>query len=151
MAAKADQSVDQAVLDLLVKVDKKKKEIAKLKVRPVWKTSCTFGRDPNSTQDRTNIQTVRETRKLVEIYAFLTSQQSGLENAALELGVDFDGTWLNYSISDWKEDLKTRASQLSIESKQKELDTLDDRVNRLVSPDQRRVMELKALQQMLED
>ena len=148
---KTNDSVDQAVLDLLVKVDQKKKEIAKAKTRPSWKTSCTFGRDPASAADRTNIQTVRESRKLVEIYAFLTSQESELHKAAKELNVEFDGTWQNYSINDWKDDLKTRAGQLSIESKQKELDALDERVNRLVSPDQRRAMELKALQQMLED
>jgi len=151
MEHKTDELVDQEVLNLLVTVDKRKKEIAKLKVRPTWKTNCTFGRDPNSIQDRINIQTVRGTRKLVEIYAFLINQQTGLEVAAKELGVDFDGTWLNYPINDWKEDLKTRALQLSIESKQKELDILDARVNNLVSPQQRRIMELKALQQMLKD
>jgi hypothetical protein len=145
------ESVDQAVLDLLVKVDKKKKEIEKAKIRPSWKTSCTLGRDPNSTQDRTNIQTVREIRKLVELYAFLTQQQHLHIAAAAELGVDYDGTWQNYPINDWKDDLKTRVSQLSIEKKQKELDDLDDRVNRLVSPEQRRVMELQALQQILTD
>ncbi len=151
MALKKDESVDKAVLELLVKVDKKKKEIAKAKVRPSWKTSCTFGKDPNSTQDRINIQTVRETRKLVEILAFLNSQQESLKKAAEELGVEFDGNWQNYSINDWKEDLKTRVNQLSVESKQKELDALDERVNRLVSPEQRRVMELTALQEILSD
>lgn len=149
--AGTDESVDQAVLDLLVKVDKKKKEIAKAKTRPSWKTSCTLGRDPASTQDRVNIQTVREPRKLIEMYAFLTQQQSSLEEAAEEMGLDYDDTWQSYSILDWKEDLKTRANQLSIEKKQRELDGLDARVNGLVSPEQRRIMELKALQQMLGD
>jgi len=151
MAVKVDESVDQAVLDLLVKVEQKKKEIAKAKTRPVWRTSCTFGKDPNSTQDRTNIQTVRDTRKLVEIFAFLNIQQQELRRAADDLNVDFDGNWLSYSISDWKEDIRTRVAQLSIEQKQKEIDILDERVNRLVTPEQRRIMELKALQQILGD
>lgn len=151
MASKADESVDQAVLALLVKVEQKKKEIEKAKTRPVWKTSCTFGRDPSTTADRTNIQTVRDVRKLVEIYAFLKNQEVELSKAAKELGVDFDGTWQAYPISDWKDDLKTRVEQLSIEKKQKELEELDVKVNRLVSPDQRRVMELRALQAALGD
>lgn len=145
-----EASVDDAVLELLLKVERKKKEIEKAKVRPSWKTNCSFGRDPASTQDRINIQVVQP-RKLIEIYAFLTSQEQSLEVAAQELGIEFDGTWLNYPINDWKADLKTRALHLSIEKKQKEIDELDARVNRLVSPDQRRVMELKALQQMLKD
>lgn len=148
---KKDVSVDQAVMDLLVRVDAKKKEIASAKVRPSWKTNCTFGKDPSSAQDRINIQTVKEPRKLLEIYAFLTAQQRDLHAASEDLGLEFDGTWMNYPIKDWKEDLKTRSGQLSIEKKQKELDDLDARVNRLVSPDQRRAMELEALQQMLRD
>ena len=151
MASKVDSSVDDQVMKLLVTVDKKKKEIAALKARPTWKTSCTFGRDPNSSQDRINIQTVRETRKLVEVYAFLATQQTELKKAADELGVDFDGAWLNYPISDWQDDIRTRIGMLSIEKKQKELDVLDERVNRLVSPEQRRAMELKAIQQELGD
>jgi len=151
MASKTDESVDQAVLTLLVKVEQKKKEIEKAKTRPVWKTNCTFGRDPSTTQDRTNIQTVRDVRKLVEIYAFLSNQESELAKAAKALGVDFDGTWQTFSISDWKDDLKTRVEMLSIEKKQKELEELDIKVNRLVSPEQRRVMELRALQEALKD
>ncbi len=145
----ADTSVDKAVMDLLVKVEQKKKEIEAAKVRPTWKTSCSFGKDPNTTTDRVNIQVVKDPRKLLEIYSFLSSQQGLMENSAKELGLEFDGTWQNYSFADWKDDLKTRAGQLSIEKKQKELDDLDARVNRLVSPEQRRVMELAALQQLL--
>lgn len=150
-ADQTELSVDQEVMKLLATVDRKKKEITKAKARPSWKTNCSFGRDPSSPDNRINIQTVREPRKLVEIYAFLTSQEKELQAAAEELGVDFDGIWQNSSISDWKDDLKTRAGQLSIEKKQKELDDLDSRVNRLVSPEQRRAMELKALQQILQD
>ena len=40
---------------------------------------------------------------------------------------------------------------LSIEKKQKELEELDVKVNRLVSPEQRRVMELRALQEAFKD
>jgi signal recognition particle subunit SEC65 len=151
MTNKADESVDQAVLALLVKVEQKKREIEKAKTRPFWKTSCTFGRDETTTADRTNIQTVRDVRKLVEIYAFLNTQEAELSKAAKQLGVDFNGTWQAYPISDWKEDLKTRVEMLSIEKKQKELEELDIKVNRLVSPEQRRVMELRALQEALKD
>lgn len=147
----ANKSADELVLEMLVKVDRKKKEIAKAKVRPTWKTNCSFGKDPNSSQDRMNIQVIKEPRKLIEICAFLNGIQGSLNTAAQELGFDFDGTWLNYSINDWKDDLKTRASQLTIEKKQKELDELDERVNKLVSPEQRRVMELTALQEILKD
>jgi cell division protein FtsL len=145
----ADQNIDQAVMDLLVKVQQKKKEIENAKERPVWRTSCSFGKDPNSTTDRVNIQVVKDPRKLIEIWAFLTSQQNSMLNAANDLGLDFDGMWQNYTFAEWKRDLQTRAGQLRIEKKQKELDDLDARVNALVTPEQRRVMELSVLQQLL--
>lgn len=151
MTNKPEESVDQAVMDLLIRVERKKKDIEKSKTRPSWKTSCSFGKDPNSTQDRVNIQTIREIRKLVEIYAFLKMQQDSLFSAAQELGVEYEQSWQNYSFNDWKEDIRTRIGQLSLEKKQKELEELDARVNRLVSPEQRRAMELKALQEMLKD
>jgi len=145
----ADQNIDQAVMDLLVKVQQKKKEIENAKERPVWRTSCSFGKDPNLTTDRVNIQVVKDPRKLIEIWAFLTSQQNSMLNAANDLGLDFDGMWQNYTFAEWKRDLQTRAGQLRIEKKQKELDDLDARVNALVTPEQRRVMELSVLQQLL--
>lgn len=145
----SDPNIDQAVMELLVKVQQKKKEIEAAKVRPNWKTSCSFGKDSNSTTDRVNIQVVKDPRKLLEIWAFLSSQQGLLENAEKELSLEFDGTWQNYTFSEWKEDLKTRAAQLRLEKKQKELDDLDVRVNGLVTPEQRRVMELAVLQQLL--
>lgn len=151
MANKTDESIDQAVLALLVKVDQKKKEIEKAKKRPVWKTSTSFGRDPSSAQDRVNIQTVNKLDKLLEIYAFLDSYEVSIAKAATELGLDFDITWQAYPIKDWKDDIRARVEQLSIEKKQRDLEDLDAKVNRLVSPEQRRAMELKALQQILGD
>lgn len=148
---KMEESVDQAVLALLVKVEKKKQEIEKAKKRPTWKTSCSLGRDPSTTATRVNIQTVRDVRVLVELYAFLLDQQDSLKKAATELGVEEEDSWQDKPIDDWKDDIKTRVSQLSIEKKQKELEELDNRVNRLVSPEQRRIMELRALQEALGD
>jgi len=142
-------SEDELVIELLIKVQNKKEEISKAKVKPFWKTSCSFGKNAEDTKDRVNIQVVRDSRKLLEIYAFLTEHEKSLSAAAQELGESFDGTWLSYPIKDWKEDIRYRLSYLSLEKKQKDLDDLDERVNKLVSPEQRRRMEIKILQQML--
>ena len=148
-AAASKTDIDSAVINMLTQIEAKKKELAKAKVRPVWKTSCTFGRDPSVSTNRTNIQTVRDIRTLVEIYGFLNTQEKELDLAADQLGVNVTPTWQNYTFLEWKEDLQTRVGQLSIEEKQKELDELDRRVNSLVTPEQRRAMELEALQKIL--
>ena len=73
------------------------------------------------------------------------------EKAAEELGLPVDLIWLGYPIADWKMDLKSRAAQLSVEQKKREIEALSKRVDKLVSPDQRREMELKALQLILDE
>lgn len=148
MATKT-KTTDDAVMELLVTVQEKKAEIKSLKKRPQWKTNCSFGIDPDSTHDRKNIQVERNPRTIVNWYVFLLEMEERHAQASHELGLPVDLTHLAYPIADWKDDLKARANQLIVEQKQKEMEKLDTRVNMLVSPDQRRAMELEALQQIL--
>lgn len=145
------KSTDEAVLELLKKVEQKRAEIKKAQKRPQYKTNLTIGYDPNTTAGRIMIQTVTDTNKLADIYAFLIQKEEALTQAYGELGLPEDLTYMGYSIDDWKDDLKARAAQLSIDIKKRELDVLDKRVNSLVSPEQRRIMELEALTAELAD
>jgi len=149
MAKKKD--VDAAVLGLLKQVEKKKLEIKKAKKKPQWKTNCTIGYDPESPDGRVNIMTVRSLPKILDLTAFLLQRKQLAEDAAKVLGVDPNFEYMAYLIDEWIDDLKTRAGQLTIEQKQKELEELDKRVNKLVSPDQRREMELEALEALVAD
>ena len=138
--------MDSAVLDLLKKVQVKKEEIKKAKTRPSWKTNCVFPLPGGVV----HIQTVSTTTKLIELQAYLNQQESAMKQAAEELEVEFDGTLCSgFSFDDWREDIKSRANQLLLNKKETELKELDERVNKLVSPDQRREMELKALMDIL--
>lgn len=148
-----DKTTDEAVMELLKKVAQKKDEIKALKKRPHWKTNCSFGFNPEDSHGRVNIQIIKDTKKIINIYAFLNRHLKDTVEAALALGLEgeFDSTWQGYSITDWQDDLQQRADQLSLETKQREVDELDERVNKLVSPEQRREMELAALQELLDD
>lgn len=139
------KTMDEQVMDLLAKVTEKKKEIEKLSRKASWATTCTIG-FTDSVNDRVNIMTIKDQAKLVQIYATLLVIEEKWKQANLELGLVVEPLHQNYKISDWKLDLQFRAGQLSIENKKKELEKLDERVNKLVSPEQRREMELKALQ-----
>jgi len=146
----SQKDIDKAVLELLVKVEEKKEEIKKLKSRPQWLTNCSFSKNPDITDPvkRVNIQ-IQSAEVLVDFYAYLLEREEFLTRAAEELGIEADLTHLGCKIADWKADFKTRINQLSIEKKQAELDALDKRVNKLVSAEQRREMELQAIQEML--
>lgn len=145
----AKKSTDEAVMALLQKVAEKKAEILKATQKPQWKTNCTIGFDPETTAGRVNIMTVRDINKLLDIECFLLQRNDYQKKAAAQLGVEPNYEYMGYSIADWEADLKFRADQLGIEQKKRELDELDKRVNSLVSPDQRREMELEALQKVL--
>ena len=143
------KTTDDLVLEMLKKVQQKKEEVKAAKKKPQWKTNLSIGRDSSTSQGRVNIMTRTDPNEIIDWFIFLTQKEEGVEKAAEELGLPADTTWLGYSIEDWKCDLKARAAQLSIDAKQKEIEALDKRVNKLVSPDQRREMELAALQALL--
>ncbi len=145
----AKQTTDEAVMKLLRTVQQKKDEIANASKKPQWKTNCTIGFNPESATDRINIMTVTNQTKITNLYAFLLEQEEYMQRAAADLGVELNLTYMAYPIEEWKDDLKTRTAQLGLEQKKKDLAVLDKRVNSLVSPDQRREMELQSLQEVL--
>jgi hypothetical protein len=144
--------VDKAVLQLLTKVREKKEAIKTAQKKPQWLTSCTLdlAGGSRSAQDRLNIQTVRDKARLMEVGAFLLRREKDTKQAADLLELPYDGSYMGYPIVDWIADLKTRVGMLKVEEQKKELDALNKRVDKLVSPEQRREMELLELQKLLD-
>lgn len=138
------KTTDQIVLELLEKIQSKKAEIKSIE-RPQWKTSTTLGLDESS-PNRTNLQVETDVSRLVGLHAFLSAKKDYYEQSRLELGVSGKFKWMAYSFEDWDADIRTRISQLEIKNKKAELDGLEARIDRLISPEQRRELELKALQ-----
>jgi hypothetical protein len=143
----AKKTVDEMVLDLLRKVQQQKEEVKAASKKPNWLTSLSFSFNPkDSITDRINIGVVKEPERLAEIYAFLLVKEEYGKKAALELNLEVDPSYLAYPISAWKEDIRTRAAQVGVEQKKKDIEALDKRINGLVTFEQRRVLELEALQ-----
>lgn len=138
-----NKTTDEIVSDLLNKVEQKKKEIGASE-RPNWLTNCSFGVNPSNAADRVNIQ-VADVNTLVSIYANLSLSQSSFELAAKDLGVKTGFKWQGFTFGEWAADIKMRLNQLQVKSKKDDLAKLEARVNALVSPEQRRELELKKL------
>jgi hypothetical protein len=145
----ATKTTDTKVKELFDLVQSKKLAIEKAE-RPCWKTSGNFGYSANSAHDRTQIATVTDVRKLVEMYAFLMERKDKSENAANELGVDYKFTWLGFTVEEWKDDFQTRVNQISIQEKRKELAEIEARLNALISPELKAQMELEAISKLLD-
>ena len=124
MATAKAKTQDELVKELFTKVQARKDAIGKAE-KPNWETDCSFGYSPSSAHDRTNIATVTDTRKLVDIYSFLLGKQEHFDKANSALGLNGKFTWQNFSIDEWKNDLQVRVDQLNLQSKKSELNELE--------------------------
>lgn len=142
----SDTKVDKMVMDLLNKVEEKKTQIGQAE-RPSWKTNCSFGYDPNS-NERINIQTVSSLSELAKMLGFLYYQEESFNFGVAELNL-YDKIPVfqhqGFTYKEWASDIETRVNQLRIKAKWGELNKLEARVNALVSPEQRRALELEKL------
>lgn len=140
---------DELVLQLFNRVKEKQQEINRAE-KPKWLTSCTIGMNPYSVQDNVNIQTITDLDKLIRLFGFIENESDDYYCACIELGIKRPFKWMGYSASDWKADIKARIEQLSLNEKKKELAALESRLDKLISTEQRREMELTEIQKMLE-
>lgn len=141
-----NNKTDALVLELLKKVEEKKQQIGNAE-RPSWITNCSFTYTPD-TNSRINLQVERDMSVLVDIYAFLTVKRDSHKAAQVALGVtdkEAPFKWLGFTFDAWAADVQTRINGLRIKTKKDELTALEARVNALVSPEQRRAIELEKL------
>lgn len=116
--------------------------------KPCWNTGGAFRYSANSAHDSTNIRTVTDTRKLVDMFAFLIDRKDKTDSASEQLGVNYDFKWLGFTVDEWKEDIKTRINQIKIKEKRKELDTYEKKLNK-ISPELKEQLELDEMTKIL--
>ncbi len=139
---------DKKTLALIADIKKRKDELRKLD-RPTWRTNCAFAFEEGPSSPM-NIQVVN-LRQLVEIVAFLHRKKLDYEEAGRVLGVEnlpkFE--WRGYSAEEWTEDVRLRISRIEIVAKKKQLETLEARLNSIISPELKAELELDAIQSEL--
>ena len=145
-----ENTQDEQVQKLFKIVQEKKAEIAKTE-KPSWETTCSFRFNPTSAAEDTNIQTVNNVADLVRIAAFLIEKEAAHQKANEALGTSVKFNWIGFSLAAWLTDLKTRVNKVEIAKKKKELETLETRLNALVSPEMRRKMELEEITALLKE
>ncbi len=141
----SENKTDKMVLELLKKVEEKKKQIGNAE-RPSWITNCSFRYNPD-TNAAVNIQ-VAGLETLVDIHAFLTAKYAAFNTSLSALGLtekEVSFRHCNFTYDQWVEDIQTRIASLRIKAKRDELAALESRINALVSPEQRRAIELEKL------
>jgi hypothetical protein len=149
MSKTKNEEMDALVMELVEKVRQKQKEVVAASERPQWETSCTIGTNENISTN-VNIQTVTDVNKLVDLYALLLAKEEFYTIAAKELGVKATLKWQGYTFEAWKNDFKTRVRIVNLSAKKQELKSLEERLDKLVTPEQRRELELAAIKKEFE-
>lgn len=139
--------IDAKVTALFDVLQSKKTELEETKkaISKHWETNGSFvGSQPSPI----NIQTASE-GTVLGIVSYLLMTQDYQIRAAKELGIAHVSNYGGFPFSAWIQDCKKRIAKLSIESKKTELDELEIRLNAIVSPEQKRQLELEALTKAL--
>lgn len=140
--------IDAQVTALFNILQTKKAELEETKkaIGKQWATNCSLHLAGLSSP--TNIQTASEDA-ILGLMAYLLMTQDYRDRAAKELGIPAVSKFAGAEFSEWIQDCKKRIAKLSVESKKTELDTLETRLNAIVSPEQKRQLELEALTKAL--
>lgn len=139
---------DEITLKLIQEIKKQKKEISNAE-RPKWLTNCTFSYNEKLT-DAINIR-VESVAKLISCAAFLIDKEKSYNEAGKFLGVETPTfSWCGYKTQEWLEDIKNLINKNQIELKKKKLESLESRLNAIISPELRAQMELEEISKELE-
>lgn len=144
-------TIDAKITELFGVLNKKKEQVAEAEnsAQKKWITNCSFPSVFGTTQP-INIQTQTESA-LVELLSDLLIHRDYQTKAATLLGVsNAVATWGGFPIDAWIEDFKTRVAKIQLADRKKELLQLEKRLDAIVSPEQRRAMELEAIVKSLE-
>jgi hypothetical protein len=137
---------DDTIKNLMAKVAEKKATLG-IKPRAVWLTNAVFKYDGSN---HLNLNTVSDSKPLVEALSFLLSRQAMMEKAGEMLGVTVaEFEWYGYSLSDWVSDFKTRLSIVNWEAEKNKLNALESKLAALVSEEARTEMALEDIKTIL--
>lgn len=137
--------LDLKIRELFDKVQQDKEEIKNIE-KPSWETNSSFSYSPGS-NDRINIQAVSKIDDIIRILSFLLEKESFHTKAVSELGVENNEfLWMGFTLAQWTKDLKTRINKIQINDKKQKLSILEERLNRAISPEMRRQLEVEAIQ-----
>ena len=138
-------NIDHKIKELFANVQSRKNEIGKIEIEPKWKTTCSIKVDFRETP--INIQTVN-INDLHKTVCFILNNKNNIAEANQILNMNID-SYQGFSVDDWLSDCIKRSKIIEIKQKRDELENLEKRLNGIISPEQRREMELESIIKIL--
>lgn len=143
-------SIDKKINDLFEVVRQKRADVeaAEKEVKKKWETNCSITLPISPNTPPINIQTANEaTVKLVVVE--LLKHREYVNKAESMLGLSTSEKYGSYEYGQWFDDCKKRVASISLLSKKESLLELEKRLNGIVSPEQKRAMELAEIEKTL--
>lgn len=144
-------TIDSKVRELLEKVKTRKKAVQKAEsnANKRWKTTGSFP-PVLAVAVNINIQTAKEA-DLLNVIAQIRFHQDYVDRAAKELELPIIDTYAGFPYADWVEDCHTRLAKIQLSGEKTKLSDLEKRLDSIISPEQRRQIELEAIINELDD
>ena len=136
--------IDSKIVELIKIVEHQKNDVlnSEKESKRGWKTNCSL--NIIGFPQPLNIQTA-SIDNVVKAYGMLLTVFSNTGDAAKYLDVQVPSTYDGYSLEDWVDDFKKRVAVIQLKTKKEKLNSLEDRLNGIVSPETRRQMELEII------
>lgn len=137
-------NIDATIQQLFAKLEERKKKVAALKteISKSWKTNGSF--ITSGMPSAVNIQTA--TAETIETCATQMCIVENARQAAGELlGRSISSKHGLYTKEDWVNDFKKRLATIEVREEEKQLEALEARLNSVLSPEERRRIEVEML------
>lgn len=140
--------LDAQVMELFEVVNKRREEIEKDEeaLKAKWLTTCSLTL-PNRTTPL-NIQTAKEDALRTAAIELLTLEDMSVKADTL-FGLKVSDKYQGFTYDAWKKDLIRRMTALKLKEKKDELTETEKSLNLIVSPEQRRRLELERITKSL--
>lgn len=137
-------TLDDKVRGLFDKLNVRKAKVAELEsaIAKSWITNCSYR--PIYASAPVNLNTA-SADIILEVVTDLTIQRNARETAAAALEIPAPTKIQGYAYDSWVDDCKKRLAAINIREEKKELDDLENRLNMVLSPEERRRIEVEAL------
>jgi hypothetical protein len=150
--AKKKESPDDKIAQLLALVERQKASIAEAE-RPVFRTNRTFSFVDGDLNKSVNIAVVADVGALLKMAAHVIAAEAAYALASADiLGADETPPkflWNGSTLADWIHDLKLRVSQIRLKAQREKLQVLEERLDKIISPERRKELELQAIEREL--
>ncbi len=143
------QSADDTTLQLIQEVVKRKAAISNAE-RSNWQTNMSFSYLEGSSAT-VNLHVERDVGTLLKIISFIRARAYDYQDAVTAMEIDGAPPfkWQNFTVLEWTEDIKLRISKLQVDAQKKSLEAIEERLNKIISPELRQQMELEAIKKAM--